>query len=76
MISAREKIIGLIGGQDPDGGLRRLAEEVADKILADHAHELAERIRTDRCGETSPDAELCPCSAAAADLIDPEVPDA
>ncbi|GAA3018539.1 hypothetical protein [Streptomyces fulvorobeus] len=44
-MTAREQIVGLIGGQNFDGGLRQIAERVADRILALHAHELAEQIR-------------------------------
>ncbi|MFE7624263.1 hypothetical protein [Streptomyces sp. NPDC057509] len=50
--------------------------ELAGKLLDGVAHELAEKIRGDKCGETSSDAERCPCGAAAADLIDPGVPHA
>jgi len=44
-----------------------------DVFARKYAHELAEKIRADKCGSTSPDDVLCPCSAGAADLIDPEV---
>ncbi|MFD5198824.1 hypothetical protein ACFWM7_01375 [Streptomyces sp. NPDC058375] len=45
------------------------AQELHDAVAA----ELAEKIRVDKCGDTSPDGDMCPCGAAAADLIDPEV---
>ena len=47
MASAREQIIGLLGGGSPANGLREIAERVADEILSNHARELAGKIRTE-----------------------------
>ncbi|MFJ3084457.1 hypothetical protein ACIPJG_32535 [Streptomyces halstedii] len=70
MSDARSQIVGLIAGSDDI--IRPIAERVADSILAVHAHELAEKIRTQK-------KTLVGCSEwldgmdDAADLIDPEV---
>ncbi|MCY0926241.1 hypothetical protein OTB20_08480 [Streptomyces sp. H27-H1] len=70
-MSAREKIIGMMAG-DSEGSLRVVAGRVADEILAEHAHELASRIRThserDDLDYYSPQGMW-----EAANLIDPEV---
>jgi hypothetical protein len=46
------------------------AERAARTILHDHAHQLAEQIREQRC---DPNVDVCACCEKAADLIDPEV---
>lgn len=63
-MSARTKIIALMGGG--------LAGQVADEILNDHAHELAEKIRNSEWLRDFTDDHMSDCNAAA-DLIDPEV---
>lgn len=41
-MTARDKIVGMMAGTDPDAGrLRDTAERVADEILAEYTRELA-----------------------------------
>jgi hypothetical protein len=74
-VSAREKIIGLIGGQSPASPIRGIAERVADEILAEYAHELAEQIRAHSASLDAWGSGFYSVGGLgeAADLIDPEV---
>ena len=57
MASAREQIIGLLGGGSPANGLREIAERVADEILSNHARELAGKIRMEAAHRLWPDEQ-------------------
>jgi hypothetical protein len=73
-VSAREKVIGMMAGTDSDGELRRIAERMADEILAEHAHELAELIRWARDAyDNSEHHKIYGAMNYAANLIDPQV---
>lgn len=65
-MGAREELIAWIG----DSVSRRRAEQVADGVLAQHARELAEKIRNSPELRDLTDDHMSDCNAAA-DLIDP-----
>lgn len=64
-MSARDKLMSLMGAN------RNLAEKVADEILNDHAHELAEAIRSEATRAAT--VAWAEPMFIAADLVDPEV---
>lgn len=72
-MSARDKLLAFFPQfRYLDASNRELIEITVDEILSDHAHELAEKIRSSKWLQDLTDDHMGDCNAAAS-LIDPEV---